>query len=48
MKKLGLGIAILLFALLFRICSSGLDMAALVIGIIGLGFSVAGFMDTSN
>lgn len=45
MKYIGLGIAILLFALVLASCSSGLDLAVLVIGLIGLGFAVAGFFD---
>ncbi|MDD3227911.1 MAG: hypothetical protein PHE09_01740 [Oscillospiraceae bacterium] len=48
MKKLSLGIGILLFAILFKLCSSGLDITALVIGVIGLGFAIAGFADKSN
>lgn len=48
MKKLSLGIGILLFAILFKICSSGLDIIALVIGGIGLGIATAGFMGKSN
>ena len=48
MKKLSLGIGILLFAILLKLCSSGLDHAVLVIGIIGIGFAIAGFMDKSN
>lgn len=45
MEKIGLGIGILLFAILFRLCSSGLDIAALIAGVIGLGFAIAGFTD---
>lgn len=48
MKKIGLGISILLFAILFQLCSSGLDFAALIIGIIGIGFVVIGFLSSSN
>ncbi len=45
MKKIGLGIAILLFALVFNSCSSGMGWVTLGLGIIGLIFSVAGFLD---
>lgn len=38
MKKPILGIGILLFAILFQLCSSGIDMVSLTIGIIGLFF----------
>jgi hypothetical protein len=48
MKKIGLGIGILLFAMLLKLCSSGIDAVALIAGFIGLGFAVAGFMDKSN
>ncbi|HHX59136.1 MAG TPA: hypothetical protein GX707_00100 [Epulopiscium sp.] len=47
MKKLVLGIGILLFAILFQLCSSGLDIAALIIGVVGLGFCVTGVMNNS-
>ncbi|WP_455616676.1 hypothetical protein [Eisenbergiella sp.] len=43
MKKIGLGIAILLFALVFHFCSSGMEWVTLIIGMIGLIFSVIGF-----
>ena len=45
MKKIGLGISILLFAIVFSMCSSGMDMVALMIGIVGLVFSVLGFCE---
>lgn len=45
MKKIGLGISILLFALVFYCCSSGMELVTLGIGIIGLVFSIAGFWD---
>jgi len=48
MKKIGLGISILLFALVFNSCSSGMDLITLGIGIIGLVFSVIGFVDKKN
>lgn len=45
MKKIGLGIAILLFALVFDSCSSGMVWVTLGIGAIGLIFSIIGFLD---
>ena len=48
MKKIGLGIAILLFALVFNSCSSGMDLVALGVGVIGLVFSIMGFLDKKN
>lgn len=43
MKKQILGIGILLFAILFRICSSGLELVPLVIGIVGLVILFLGY-----
>lgn len=48
MKKLILGNGIIMFAILFRLCSSGLDLAALIIGVVGLGFCISGIMDKSK
>lgn len=45
MKKIGLGIAILLFAIVLSLCSSGMGWVVLGIGVIGLIFSVMGFLD---
>jgi hypothetical protein len=42
MKKIGLGIAIILFAILFKICSSGVDSLALILGLIGLIIAILG------
>lgn len=36
MKKLGTGIAILLFAILLQLCSTGMEFISLPIGIVGL------------
>lgn len=47
MKKIGLGIAILLFAIVFALCSSGMEMVTLVIGIVGLILALIGFGDKS-
>ncbi len=44
MKKIGLGIAILLFAILISSCSSGMELPVIGIGIVGLIFSIIGFM----
>ena len=48
MKKMILGIAVLLFAILFRLCSTGLENAALVIGIVGLIIVITGILDKSE
>ena len=48
MKKIGLGIALILFAILLRLCSSGLELEVLVLGIVGLGLSIVGFTNNSN
>ena len=44
MKKIGLGIALILFAIMLRPCSSGLELAVLVLGVVGLGFAIVGSM----
>lgn len=44
MKKIGLGIGLLLFAILFQLCSSGLELVSLGIGVIGLGIAVWGLV----
>ena len=44
MKKIGLGIAILLFGILLELSMGGyLLYIAWIIGVIGLGFAIAGF-----
>lgn len=45
MKKIGLGIAILLFAIIISLCSSGMGLLVIGIGIVGLIFSILGFME---
>ena len=45
MKKIGLGIAILLFAIVFALCSSGMWLLTLAIAIVGMIFAVAGYME---
>lgn len=45
MKKIGLGIAILLFAVVFALCSSGMEIVTLLIGVVGLVFAIRGFME---
>ena len=45
MKKIALGIAILLFAIVIALCSSGLELFAIGIGVVGLIFSFIGFME---
>lgn len=45
MKKIGLGIAILLFAVVIALCSFGMEWLAVGIGAVGLVFSIIGFME---
>ena len=45
MKKIGLGIAILLFAIIISLSSSGMELLTIGIGVIGLIFSIVGFME---
>ena len=45
MKKIGLGIAILLFAIIISLCSSGRGRVVMGIGIVGLIFSIIGFIE---
>ena len=45
MKKIGLGIAILLFAIIISHCSSGMGLLVIGIGIVGLIFSIIGFIE---
>ena len=45
MKKIGLGIAILLFAIIISLCSSGMGLLVIGICIVGLIFSIIGFME---
>lgn len=45
MKKIGLGITILLFAIVFALSSTGMEMITLLIGALGLGFAIAGFVE---
>ena len=45
MKKIGLGIAILLFAIILSLCSSGMGLLVIGIGIVGLIFSIIGFIE---
>ena len=45
MKKIGLGIAILLFAIIISLCSSGMGLLVIGIGIVGLIFSIIGFIE---
>lgn len=48
MKKIGLGISILLFACVLAACSSGMRLLVLGVGVVGLAFSIAGFLDKNN
>ncbi len=45
MKKIGLGIAILLFAIVFALSSSGMGVVTLAIGLIGLVCAIVGFIE---
>lgn len=45
MKKIGLGIAILLFAIVISLSSSGMELLTIGMGILGLIFSLIGFME---
>lgn len=45
MKKIGLGISILLFAVVLSLSSSGMGLMTIGIGAIGLVFSVLGFLE---
>ncbi|NLW69542.1 MAG: hypothetical protein GX061_00435 [Eubacteriaceae bacterium] len=42
MKKCLMGIAILLFALLFQLCSTGMGIFSLLIGSVGLAVAIGG------
>jgi hypothetical protein len=48
MKKLLLGIGIILFAILLKLCSTGMDLLTLVIGAIGLLFVIYGSVSKSD
>lgn len=45
MKKIGLGIAILLFAIIIALYSSGMGVLVIGTGIVGLILSIIGFME---
>ena len=45
MKKIGLGIAILLFAIVISLNSMGMGLIPICIGVIGLIVSLLGFME---
>ena len=48
MKKIGLGISVLLFAALPANCSDGMELLALGIGIAGLVISAVGFAEKNG
>ena len=48
MKKIGLGISILLFASVLATCSYGMRLLVLGVGVIGLAFSIAGFLEKNS
>lgn len=45
MKKIGLGISLLLFANILEACSAGTELTALGIAVLGLAFSIVGFLE---
>lgn len=45
MKKCNLGIGVLLFAILLQLSSTGMEIVTLVLGLVGLGFCIAGFIE---
>ena len=42
MKRNGKGIAVLLFAILLQLCSTGMELITLGIGVVGLILAIAG------
>lgn len=48
MKKFGLGFGILLFAILFQLCSSGMDFLSLILGFLGIVFVILGFFEKTD
>lgn len=46
MKKTMIGLAILLFAILLQLCSSGMELLALGIGLAGLAFTIISALKT--
>lgn len=40
------GIAILLFAILLQLCSTGMELIALIVGAIGLIFALTGYNES--
>ena len=45
MKKIGMGISILLFACVLALCSSGMSMVVLAVGAVGLIWSIVGYLE---
>ena len=48
MKKIGLGISILLFAGVLAACTSGMGLWVLGVGVVGLAFSIVGFLEKNT
>ena len=48
MKKIGLGIAIILFAILMELSYGGLSYIVWIIGAVGLALAIAGCFDKSD
>ncbi len=42
MKKGNIGVAVILFAILFQLCSTGMEIFSLGIGVVGLILSIVG------
>ncbi len=42
MKKSTIGIAVILFAILFQLCSTGMELFSLGIGVVGLILTILG------
>ena len=43
MQKLGMGISLLLFAVVLALTTSGMEAVALLVSVVGLAFSASGF-----
>lgn len=45
MKKMLLGMSLIIFAIALAICSHGIENIALFIAVVGLGFAIAGYRE---
>jgi len=48
MKKSQLGIGIILFSILLKLCSAGIDFLPLTIGVVGMIFVIYGSLSKSD